>query len=374
MTPHLFTPFTMRGLTLSNRVAVSPMCQYSAVDGVPTDWHMQHLGSLSMSGAGLLMTEATHVEAIGRITHGCLGLWNDAQEAAIKRIVEDCRKFSPGLAMGMQLAHAGRKASSQLPWLGGAGLGADEAPWQTVAPSAAVFDDTRAMPAALDRAGMLRIRDAFVLAARRALLIGIDLIEMHAAHGYLLHEFLSPISNRRTDEYGGSLANRMRFPLEVFAAMRAVWPQDKPMGARITGRDWLDGGIDETEAAAFAAELKGLGCDYACVSSGGIVGGRAAPRIPTEQGYQVFLAEHVKRQAGIATQAVGLIVEPRYADAVLREGRADLVALARGFLDDPRWGWHAAEALGATLAYPPQYERSAPKLWKGATLARPAAA
>jgi 2,4-dienoyl-CoA reductase-like NADH-dependent reductase (Old Yellow Enzyme family) len=372
MTAPLFSPFAMRDVTLSNRIAVSPMCQYSAVDGVPNEWHMQHLGSLSMSGASLLMTEATHVEAIGRITHGCLGLWNDAQEAAIKHIVDACRRFSPGLVIGMQLAHAGRKASSRLPWLGGAGLSPDEAPWQTVAPSALTFDDTRTMPVALDRAGMDRIRDAFVQAAQRALRIGIDLIELHGAHGYLMHEFLSPISNKRTDEYGGSLANRMRFPLEVFAAVRAVWPADKPVGARITGKDWLDGGVDETEATAFAAELKKLGCDYCCVSSGGIIGGKAAPRIPTEQGYQVFLAEQVRRHASIATRAVGLIVEPRFADTIIREGQADMIAIARGFLDDPRWGWHAAEALGAEVYYPPQYERSGPKLWKGTKLARPA--
>jgi 2,4-dienoyl-CoA reductase-like NADH-dependent reductase (Old Yellow Enzyme family) len=371
MTPHLFDHFTMRDVTLSNRVVVSPMCQYSAIDGVPNDWHMQHLGSLSMSGAALLMTEATHVEAIGRITPGCLGLWNDEQEAAIKHIVDACHRFTPGLAVGMQLAHAGRKGSSRLPWKGGAGLAADEAPWGTVAPSAQVFDDTRMTPLALDRAGMDRIRMAFVQAAERALRIGIDVLELHGAHGYLMHEFLSPIANARTDQYGGSLANRMRFPLEVFAAVRTVWPAHKPMGARITGRDWIEGGIDENEAAAFAAELKGLGCDYACVSSGGIIGGKAAPRIPSDQGYQVFLSDHVRKQSGIATRAVGLIVEPQYAEAVVREGKADMIAIARGFLDDPRWGWHAAEALGATVPYPPQYERSAPSLWKGTKLARP---
>jgi 2,4-dienoyl-CoA reductase-like NADH-dependent reductase (Old Yellow Enzyme family) len=371
MTDHLFSPFAMRSVTLSNRVVVSPMCQYSAVDGVPNDWHMQHLGSLSMSGAALLMTEATHVEAIGRITPGCLGLWNDEQEAAIKRIIADCRRFSPGLAIGMQLAHAGRKASSRLPWKGGAGLTPDEGQWQTVAPSALVFDDTRELPLALDRAGMDRVRDAFVQAAKRAQRIGIDLIELHGAHGYLMHEFLSPIANQRTDEYGGSLANRMRFPLEVFAAVRAAWPDDKPMGARITGKDWIDGGIDETEAAAFAVELKKLGCDYVCVSSAGIIGGKATPYVHVEQGYQVFLANHVRKHAGIATRAVGMIVDPHYAEAVVSEGKADMIAIARGFLDDPRWGWHAAEALDATVYYPPQYERSAPKLWKGTKLARP---
>jgi NADPH2 dehydrogenase len=370
MTQHLFAPFAMRGLTLSNRIVIAPMCQYSAVDGVPTDWHMQHLGSLSMSGAALLMTEATHVEAVGRITHGCLGLWNDEQEAAIKHVVDACKRFAPGTAIGMQLAHAGRKASSRLPWQGGAGLGPDEAPWQTVAPSTSVFDDTRTPPQALDRAGMDRVRDAFVQAAQRALRIGIDLIELHAAHGYLMHEFLSPISNQRNDEYGGTLGNRMRFPLEVFSAVRAVWPADRPLGARITGTDWIDGGITEAEAAAFAAELRDRGCDYCCVSSGGIVGGKAAPRIPTDEGYQVFLAEHVRRETGMPTRAVGLIAAPHYADRVVREGRADMVALARGFLDDPRWGWHAAESLGATIAYPPQYERSAPKLWKGTKMVR----
>jgi NADPH2 dehydrogenase len=217
---------------------------------------------------------------------------------------------------------------------------------------------------------MDRVRDAFVQAAQRALRIGIDLIELHAAHGYLMHEFLSPISNQRNDEYGGTLGNRMRFPLEVFSAVRAVWPADRPLGARITGTDWIDGGITEAEAAAFAAELRDRGCDYCCVSSGGIVGGKAAPRIPTDEGYQVFLAEHVRRETGMPTRAVGLIAAPHYADRVVREGRADMVALARGFLDDPRWGWHAAESLGATIAYPPQYERSAPKLWKGTKMVR----
>jgi len=197
-------------------------------------------------------------------------------------------------------------------------------------------------------------------------------LEMHAAHGYLIHQYLSPIANQRTDEYGGTLANRMRFPLEVFSALRAVWPADKPFGARITGKDWLEGGIDEAEAAALAAELRGLGCDYCCVSSGGIIGGKSAPRIPTEQGYQVFLAEHVRRQAGIPTRAVGLIVEPHFADQVVRDGKADLIAIARGLLDDPRWGWHAAEALGGSIGYPPQYERVAPARWRGAKIVRPA--
>lgn len=367
----LFTPLKLGELTLPNRILVAPMCQYSAVEGCATDWHLIHIGGMALSGAGLLTLEATAVSAEGRISQHDLGLYSDANEAALARVLQAVRAYSP-MSVAVQLAHGGRKSSSLAPWDGGAQVAPTEpGGWQTVGPSALPHAPGEVPPQALDAAGLRRVRDQFAAAARRAARLGFEALEIHGAHGYLLHEFLSPIANRRTDEYGGSLDNRMRFPLEVFAALRAAWPADKPLGARITGTDWLDGGIDETEATVFAAELKQLGCDYCCVSSGGIVGGKAAPRIPTGQGYQVFLADHVRRHAGIATRAVGMIVEPRYADTVIREGQADMIAIARGFLDDPRWGWHAAEALGAELRYPPQYERSAPKLWKGTKLARP---
>src|SRR5229473_3428349 len=316
MPSSLFTTIGLRDLTLANRIVVSPMCQYSADDGSATDWHMQHLGSLAVSGAGLVMIEATAVERAGRITHGCLGLYSDA----------------------------------------------------TVAPSPIALDEDWPVPRALAAADLDRIEAAFVAATRRAARLGLDLVEAHCAHGYLLHEFLSPIANRRGDAYGGSLENRMRFPLRIMAAMRAVWPAEKPLGARITGTDWLPGGFSIEDAVVFARALKAIGCDYVCVSSGGIV--PKAP-IPVGPGYQLDLAARVRRDAGIVARAVGLLVEAHQAEAVIASGQADMVAMARAFLDDPRWPWHAAEVLGARAAYPPQYERSRPTLWPGAKLARP---
>ena len=363
----LFSPLKVGGLALANRIAVSPMCQYSAEEGSATGWHLQHLGSLSLSGAGLLTVEATAVEPEGRITQGCLGLYSEENERALETALKLCRRWGAA-RLGIQLAHAGRKASAKVPWKGGGPLGAGEDAWQTVAPSAIPFGEGWPAPRALDGAGMARIAVAFAAAARRALRLGFDLVELHGAHGYLLHSFLSPIANRREDEYGGSLENRMRFPLEVAAAVRAVWPRDKALGMRITGQDWVAGGLTVEDAAVFAGELARLGFDYVCVSSGGV---SPAARISVGLGYQAPFAASVRQRVGIPVQAVGMIVAPRQAEAILAEGKADWVALARAFLDDPRWGWHAADALGGEIAPPPQYERARPKLWPGASLARP---
>lgn len=366
MTSILFTPLQLRSLTLDNRICVSPMCQYSAVDGVANEWHAQHLGSLSLSGAGLLMVEATHVEAIGRISPGCLGLHNDTQEQALSGIVATIRRIG-GAKLGLQIAHAGRKGSSQVPWEGGGCLRPEAGGWQTIAPSAVAFDDSYAPPIAATPRDLDRIRAAFVQAAQRAARIGFDLLEVHAAHGYLLHEFLSPLSNRRTDEYGGSWENRLRFPLEVVSAVRRTWPADRPLGIRMTGADYLDGGLTVEDAVAFARAVKSAGCDYACVSGGGHA--TKGLKVTIAPGYQVPLAARVKAETGIVTRAVGMIVDPRQAEAIIAEGKADMVALARAFLDDPRWAWHAAQTLGADTVYPPPYRRAAPKAWPGYTLA-----
>ncbi len=361
----LFSPLSLGSLELANRIVVSPMCQYSAEQGSATDWHMIHLGQLALSGAGLLIIEATAVERTGRISPRCLGLYTDANEEALARVLSVVRRYSD-IPIGIQLAHAGRKASARVPWVGGGPLAADEGPWPAVAPSARPFADGWPAPAMLDRTGMDAVRDAFTQAARRAARLGIDLIELHAAHGYLLSQFLSPLANRRTDDYGGSLANRMRFPLEVFDALRAAWPA-RPLGVRLSATDWVEGGITLDEATAVAAALARRGCDYACLSSGG---NSPAARIPFEPGYQVPFAAHVRAETGLRTMAVGLIVEPLQAEAIVAAGDADAVALARGFLDDPRWVWHAADALGAQLAVAKQYERARPALWPTARRAR----
>ena len=362
----LFEPLSLGGITLANRIAVSPMCQYSAENGAANDWHLQHLGSLSLSGAGLVIVEQTAVEPAGRISLGCLGLYSDANERALARVVEFCRRAGSA-ALGIQIAHAGRKGSARLPWEGGGPLSQDAGAWTTAAPSAIPFDNRWPAPEALDEAGLARIRDAHAAAARRAERLGFDLVELLGAHGFLLHSFLSPITNGRTDSYGGSLANRMRYPLEVAAAIREVWPRRKAFGMRITGTDWVDGGVDPDEAGIFAAKLRDIGVDYLCVSSGGI---SPAARPAIAPGYQVPLAAAVKKASGITVQAVGMIVDPHQAEAIVADGQADCIALARGFLDDPRWAWHAAAALGADAVYPPQYLRARPEHWPGAALAR----
>jgi 2,4-dienoyl-CoA reductase-like NADH-dependent reductase (Old Yellow Enzyme family) len=367
MTPKLFTPIQLGGVTLPNRIVVSPMCQYSAADGAMSDWHLVHLGSLACSGAGLMIIEATGVTRAGRISNFCTGLYHDLNEAAMKRVVDVCRGITKS-PIGVQLAHAGRKASTQQPWLGGKPLSPAESPWQTVAPSALPFGEGWHTPHELTVEEIRGLVDAFAAAAQRARRIGLDVIELHAAHGYLLHQFLSPLSNKRTDRYGGSLENRMRAPLEVARAVREAWPKDRALGARITASDWIEGGFEAQDAAAFARELKAIGLDYVCVSSGGVVGNA---KIKVEPGYQVGFAETVKRGAQLPVMAVGLIVDPQQAEDILAAGRADMVALARGFLDNPRWVWHAAERFGVKLDYPPQYRRLHPDQWPGARLVRP---
>jgi 2,4-dienoyl-CoA reductase-like NADH-dependent reductase (Old Yellow Enzyme family) len=370
LAPQLFTPVELGPVRLPNQIVVSPMCQYSAHDGcADPDWHLQHLTQLGYSGAGLVLTEATAVEPIGRISHGDLGLYDDATEAALGRVLAAARRFAmPGTRFGVQLAHAGRKGSTEVPWEGGGPLEPAQDPWTTVAPSAIPFAPDWHTPEALDEAGIARIRDAFVASARRAARLGLDVIELHAAHGYLLHEFCSPLANRRTDRYGGSCDDRMRFPLEILEAVRAEVPRTTAVGLRITGTDWTDDGWTVEDAAALAAAAKELGAAYVCVSSGGIV---PHIRIPVGPGYQVPLAARVREETGINTWAVGMIVTPEQAESIVAEGKADLVAIARGFLDDPRWGWHAAERLGAEIHFPPQYARSGAKVWPGAKLARP---
>src|SRR5258708_15292507 len=367
--PALFRPFTMRGVTLANRLGVSPMCQYMAEDGRATDWHLAHLTSLAISGASLVMVEATAVERIGRITHGCLGLYDDACEAALARALAACRKFGRA-KLGIRICYAGCKGSAQVRWQGGRALTGVEA-WETVAPSPVPFSDGWPTPRELDGAGLERIRDAFIAAAERALRLGFDVLELHNAHGYLLHEFFSPLSNRRTDDYGGSRENRMRFSLELVSTLRKLWPADRGLGLRISGNDWGDGGATIEDAVAFAERLKALGVDYVCVSSGGIHPQRA---IPVGPGYQVPFAREVRRRTGLPTRAVGMIVDPKQAEEIVAAGDADMVALARAMLDDPRLGWHAADILGGTIAYPPPYDRSFPTVWPGSRIARPHAA
>ncbi len=366
MTSALFSSLRLADLNLANRIVVSPMCQYSANDGVASDWHMTHLGMLANSGAGLVVVEATHVERLGRITHGCLGLYSDACEAALERIVDHCRRIGSA-KFGIQLSHAGRKASAQRPWEGGKALPATEDPWPTIAPSAIPFGPGWHVPRAMAEQDMARVRTAFVDAARRAVRIGFDAVELHLAHGYLLHGFVSPISNTRNDDWGGSLQGRMRFPLEVATAVRAVVPRGIPFGARLTGTDWLDGGLTVADAVALAKALKNAGLDFVDVSSGGVsTQGQAS--VPRDPGYNVALAAQIRREAGIATRVVGLIANPKQAEAIVIGGQADMVALARAFLDDPHWGWHAAQALGGEISHPPQYQRAAAAVWPGATL------
>src|SRR5579871_596363 len=356
----LCPPIRLRELALPNRIMVAPMCQYSAENGEANDWHFTHINTLSLSGAAMFCIEATHVEATGRITPGCLGLWNDATEAALRPILASVRKHSR-IAVAMQLAHAGRKGSSYRPWEGGQQIPLANGGWQTEGPSEVAHKEGELPPRALDASGLKRVHDAFVEATRRADRLGIDAIELHCAHGYLLHQFLSPISNRRTDKYGGSLQNRMRFPLEVFDAVRAVFPARKPVGIKVSATDWVEGGWDVDQTIAFAKELKKRGLDWIDVSSGGV---SPLQKIPLSPGYQVPLAKAIREATGVTTMAVGLITEARQAEEIVASGQADMVALARGMLYDPRWGWHAAAELGAEVFAPPQYWRSQPSTQK----------
>lgn len=353
----LFSPFSIGSLTLKNRIVIAPMCQYSAQNGEANDWHLIHLGQLALSGAGLLIIEATAVEPEGRITPADLGLWSDATEQALGRVLASVRNYS-AMPIALQIAHAGRKASTAVPWEGGQLLSPEQGGWQTLAPSAIPFSDNDPAPRALGQADLQRILQAFVSAAQRAHRIGIDAIEIHAAHGYLLHEFLSPLANTRTDEYGGSLENRLRFPLAVFDAMRAAVPMELPIGIRISATDWLEGGWGLAQSVVFAKALRDRGCSFIHVSSGGL-----SPHQQISAGpcFQVPFAEAIRAETGLPTITVGLITESEEAEAIVAEGRADMVALGRGILYDPRWPWHAAAKLGAQADAPPQYWRSQPR-------------
>ncbi|GJD51458.1 NADPH dehydrogenase [Methylobacterium crusticola] len=360
-TPRLFQPLRLDGLALENRILIAPMCQYSARDGAATDWHMMHLGQLAMSGAGLLTLEATAVSPEARITDGDLGLYDDGCERALAGVLDAIRDYAP-VPVCIQIAHAGRKASSQPPWLGGQQVPPDAARgWLTEAPSALAHQEGEVAPRALDRADLKRIRDDFAATARRAVRLGIEAAEIHAAHGYLLHQFLSPLANRRTDAYGGSLENRMRFPLEVFDAVREVFPSGQPVWARVSATDWVEEGWEVEQTVAFAQALKARGAAAIHVSTGGV---SPKQKIALEPGYQVPFAERVRAATDLVTIAVGLITEPRQAEEILEAGKADAISLARAMLYDPRWPWHAAAELGARVRAPKQYWRSQPREYK----------
>jgi 2,4-dienoyl-CoA reductase-like NADH-dependent reductase (Old Yellow Enzyme family) len=357
----LFTPLQIGNLRLANRVVIAPMCQYSAVDGCMTDWHLIHLGHLALSGAALLTIEATSVTPEGRITYADVGLWNDETEAAMHRVLTSIRDWSD-MPIAIQLGHAGRKASTELPWKGGAHIppGAPNG-WQTVAPSAVPYLPSEYPPDALDQAGLERLRDAFAAAAQRAGRLGLAAVQIHAAHGYLLHQFLSPRSNVRDDQYGGSLENRMRFPLEVFDAVRAAFPSERAVSVRVSGTDWVENGWDISQTIAFVRELEQRGCAAIHVSSGGL---DPDQHIPVGPSYQVPLARAAKAAIGIPVIAVGLITGFDQAEAIVATGDADLIALARTMLFDPRWPWHAAAHFGAQVKAPDQYLRSQPRQYR----------
>lgn len=349
----LFAPLKIGEVTFRNRIFVSPMCQYSSDDGLPSDWHLVHLGSRAVGGAGMVMVEATAVAPEGRITPYDTGIWSDEHAEAFQRITRFIRQ--QGAVPGLQLAHAGRKASTDQPWRGGKPLGPEARGWTPVAPSAAPFDTGYPVPRELSAQDLDTVLVAFVAGARRARVAGFQCIELHMAHGYLLHEFLSPLANRRSDEYGGSLENRARFPLRVARAVRQEWPAELPLIVRISATDWAEGGWDMEQSVQLSQSLKKIGVDMIDCSSGGLI---PNARIPAGPGFQTPFAGRIRQEAGIATAAVGLITEPVQAEHILRTGQADAVFLAREMLRDPYWPLHAANKLRAEIAWPPQYERA----------------
>lgn len=354
----LFTPMTLRELNLDNRIVVSPMCQYSAHEGNATDWHLMHLGNFALSGAGMLIHEATAVSPEGRISHGCLGLYSDENEAALARVLKFIRQVSK-VPIGIQLCHAGRKGSCERPWEGRGPITGPNA-WETEAPSALAMADNWPTPNMLSLDMINTVKSAFIHSAKRAEILGYDLIELHYAHGYLLHEFLSPLANMRDDKYGGDLNGRMSFPLELFEAVRDVWPAEKPLGVRISALDFHQNGWSIKDSIVLGHKLKLLGCDYVTCSGGGVTFDQS---IALEPGYQLPGAEQLKSEVDMPVMAVGMIREPKFANAIVKDGKADMVALARGFLYEPRWVWRAAYELGVEMAYPPQYERAMPSAW-----------
>jgi len=366
----LFSQGRLGGLELDNRIVVSPMCQYSGVDGVAQPWHLIHIGNLMMSGAGLVIMEATSVEATGLGTHGCLGLYSDAQEEALARLVAEARKLSSA-KLGIQLTHTGRKAATRtIPerWRGEP-LPPEEGAWKPVAPSPIAYDEGWQEPEELTEEGIWRIVRAFADGAVRADRAGFDLIEIHGAHGYLIHSFLSPITNRRTDGWGGSTEKRNRFAIEIVRAVRAVWPREKALGFRMNSTDWTPEGSTLDDAVELAKALEAEGLDYVVMSSGNIRPGIAIP--PAMPGHQVPFATAIKTSTGLVAMAVGMIAKPEQADAIIASGEADFVALARPMLDNPRWGLHAAAALGEDIRYPPPYIRARPNNWLGFSFVHP---
>jgi len=351
----LFSPLRIRELDIRNRIFVSPMCQYSATDGMPGPWHAVHLGSRAVGGAGLVMVEATAVSPAGRITPYCTGLWSDAQRDAFAPIARFIRE--QGAVPAIQLAHAGRKASTDAPWRGGGPLSREQNGWQPLSPGSIPFTPKHAVPHALTAVEIDMLITAFADSARRARVAGFDVVEVHAAHGYLLHEFLSPLTNRRTDDYGGSLENRMRLPLEVVRAVRQIWPAQLPVFVRLSASDWMEGGWDLAQSIELSRQLKALGVDLVDCSSGGLT---TDASIPVAPGFQVPFAEAIRREAGIATGAVGLITEARQAEAIVSAGQADAVLLARAMLRDPYWALHAARELNVDIPWPNQYLRAKP--------------
>ncbi len=362
---YLFQPLTLRELTLPNRAVVSPMCQYSAVEGVAQSWHTVHLGQLAMADAGLLLIEATAVEPIGRITPGCLGLYDDTCEEALARLLAVLRGLNPARRspIGIQLGHAGRKGSSHVPWQTGSQIPLAEGGWTCVAPSAVPHIDGEEAPQALTPETMEALKARFVAATKRAARLGLDAVELHAAHGYLLHQFLSPVANRRTDAFGGTLENRMRFPLAVLEAVRAAWPSERPLGVRLSATDWdAQSSWTLDEASVFAERCAALGADWIDVSSGGA---SRAQKIVVGPSYQVPFAAAIRERVRVPVMAVGMITEPAQVEEILATGQADLIAIARAFLYDPRWVWHAARELGATVSVPSPYWRSEPPEARG---------
>jgi 2,4-dienoyl-CoA reductase-like NADH-dependent reductase (Old Yellow Enzyme family) len=351
--PHLFRPVTFRSVTARNRIMVSPMCQYSATDGAPDDWHFQHLASRAVGGAGFVFTEVSHVEPRGRITAHCLGLWKDGHVAAYARIARFLK--AQGAVAGIQIGHAGRKGSAARPWEGGKGLTPDQGGWEVIAPSAVAFSDTSPVPVEMDQPTIAATAKLFAVTARLALRAGFDVIELHAAHGYLISEFLSPITNRRSDRYGGSFENRIRFLLETVDAVCAEWPADKPLFVRLSCTDYMEGGWGLEDSVRLAQVLKSGGkVDLIDCSSGGV---DPRQKMAVHPGYQVPFSAAIRARAGIATGAVGLIYSPDMAEQVLANGQADIVIMARAMLNDPYWPLHAAKALKAKIPWPRQYER-----------------
>ncbi|MEI7804608.1 MAG: NADH:flavin oxidoreductase/NADH oxidase [Hyphomicrobiales bacterium] len=354
----LFSPITLRGLTLQNRIAVSPMCQYNSTDGTANDWHLMHIGQFALGGFGLIIAEMTNINMVGRISYKCATLATDENEKALKRVVDFARQYGPS-KHGLQVGHAGRKGSTQPPAQGAKPLTKEEKAWETVAPSAIPYGPDWHVPRAMTKEEMKATLADYLNTVKRAERIGYDLLELHAAHGYLLHQFLSPLSNQRSDEYGGSLQKRMRYPLEVFSALREAWPKDKPLGIRVSAVDWVDGGTTIEDTVTFAKELKALGCDYMDVSSGQL---DARQKIPFAPHFNAPFAERVRKDAGLPTMSVGLITGAREAEEIVASGKADMIAMARGAMYDPRWPIHAAMELGAEPPFAPRMMAAHPKM------------